>query len=162
MRRQLTLLVNKMYTKEIEAIRRKYNPVQYALINAHVTLCREDEIQDIQQILENLKNLNQKLITISFEKVERFSDGKGVLISAHEHNTGYHALRKKILENTNQEIRFPKPHITLMHPENSTCTDEIFEEIQQLKFPKTITFNIISLIEQFNTGKWKILQQFRI
>ena len=41
-RKQLTLFVKDVQAKAIEAIRRQYNPEQYALIKAHVTLCRED------------------------------------------------------------------------------------------------------------------------
>lgn len=161
-RRQLTLFVNENFSNEIEAIRRKYNPAQYALIKAHVTLCREDEIENIETIIKNLKILNQKQITINFENAERFSDGKGVWISANKTNAEYHDLRKKILKNTSATIRFPEPHITLIHPRNATCTDEIFSKIQQLKFPKTIRFDTISLIEQQDRGKWEIIEQFKM
>lgn len=80
-RRQLTLFINEADKKEIEAVRKKFNSAQYALLNTHVTLRREDEIKELQQIIENLKNIQQKPISIYFKKVERFSDGKGVLIS---------------------------------------------------------------------------------
>jgi 2'-5' RNA ligase len=60
------------------------------------------------------------------------------------------------------KARNPVPHITLMHPRNSTCTDEIFEELKKLKFALTMKFDRISLIEQVNNGKWKILENFNI
>ena len=43
-RRQLTLFVEPPENLIIEEIRRRYNPIQFELINCHVTLCREDEI----------------------------------------------------------------------------------------------------------------------
>jgi hypothetical protein len=53
-------------------------------------------------------------------------------------------------------------HITLIHPRNSTCTDAIFEQIKELKFPTVLEFGKISLIEQRNGGKWNVLQEFNI
>ncbi|NMR33228.1 hypothetical protein HIO71_03290 [Chryseobacterium aquaticum] len=46
-RRQLTLFLDDHYSTEIETIRRKYNPVQYKSIKSHVTLCREDELENM-------------------------------------------------------------------------------------------------------------------
>lgn len=159
-RRQLTLFLEEKYAKEIEMIRQEYNPVQYNLIKAHVTLCREDELESSSQIAENLESLNQKPIIIHFDKIIRFSDGKGVCISALPGNREYHSLRKVILKNTNPGIRFPEPHITLMHPRNSSCTNEIFEAISKMKFPDQIRFDKISLIEQISGGKWNTLHEF--
>ncbi|WP_379968292.1 hypothetical protein [Epilithonimonas sp. UC225_85] len=159
-RRQLTLFLDEEYASEIESIRLQFNPVQYRLIKSHVTLCREDEIGNFQQILDNIHSLKQRLITINFEKIVRFSEGKGVLISAHQNNPEYHDLRRNIL--LSDKIRFSEPHITLMHPRNSTCTDEIFDEIKKLDFLKKIRFNTISLIEQVDGGEWKTLQKFKL
>jgi len=161
LRRQLTLFLDDKNASEIEKVRLQFNPVQYRLIKPHVTLCREDEIENFQQILENINSLNQKSTTINFEKIVRFSDGKGVLISAHQNNPEYHDLRRKILL-SDKAIRFSEPHITLMHPRNSTCTDEIFDQIKILHFPKKIKFDTISLIEQIDGGEWKTLQKFKI
>lgn len=159
-RRQLTLFLEEKDALEIERIRLKFNPVQYELIKSHVTLCREDEIGNLQQILDNIHSLNRRLLTINFEKVVRFSEGKGVLISAHQNNPEYHNLRKNIL--LGDKIRFSEPHITLMHPRNSNCTDKIFDEIKKLDFPKKIAFETISLIEQVDGGEWKTLQKFKL
>ena len=50
--------------------------------------------------------------------------------------------------------------ITLMHPRNSTCNDEIFEEIKNIPFPTKLTFKRISLIEQEINKEWKIIKEF--
>lgn len=83
-RQQLTLFINKPDATAIEAIREKYNPRQYELIDSHVTLCREDEIPDLDRILENLARLDQKALTIHFNPVTRFDHGNGVLLPARE------------------------------------------------------------------------------
>ena len=48
MRRQLTLFVKKEDAETIEQIRQAFNPRQFELIKSHVTLCREDEIQNLE------------------------------------------------------------------------------------------------------------------
>jgi len=161
-RRQLTLFVNKDDAATIEAIRSKYNPKQRELINCHVTLCREDEIENIDGVLHNLAKLNEKPLIIHFGRVTRFNDGKGVLIPATNENEAFHELRKQVLKRLNDNPGRHEPHITLMHPRNSTCTDKIFEEIEQVNLPSQLIFNSISLIEQVDGGQWKILKTFKI
>lgn len=161
-RRQLTLFVETPYSKAIQQIRSKYNPVQSALINSHVTLCREDEIENLEAVINNLENLRDKSILIHFSKVERFAEGKGVLIPAAPGNHSFHQLRKTILHGINQNPGLHQPHITLLHPRNSTCTDAVFEVIQQVNFPVSIIFNTISLVEQKGDSPWKVLQEFEL
>ncbi len=161
-RKQLTLFLPEKYSVEIEKVRQKYNPIQANLIKSHVTLCREDEIENICEIIENLKSLDEKVLEIKFDRILRFSDEKGVLIFSSKKNSEYQNLRKLILKDLNSEIRLPEPHITLMHPRNSTCTNKIFEEITKIDFPKSIKFGKISFIEQKNGGKWKILEEFKL
>ena len=154
-RSQLTLFVPE--ASAIEAIRRQYNPVQHSLIEAHVTLCREDEQLDIEKVLQNLEQLDFPAITIRFGKPERFDEGKGVLLPALEENTSFQKLRKTILKGVIEQPRNHQPHITLMHPRNSICTDEFFLEISKRELSDSFQFNKISLIEQVDGGIWKII-----
>lgn len=158
-RRQLTLFVNPTDAQEIEAVRKRFNPSQQELIACHVTLCREDEIDNIEATLANLQKLNSIEISINFGRLIRFDNGKGVMLPAYGDNESFHQLRSKILTGVVETIRRPEPHITLIHPRNSSCTDEIFEEIQNLHFPSKIVFTRISLIEQIDGGKWSVLQE---
>jgi 2'-5' RNA ligase len=161
-RTQLTLFINENAAQNIEEIRQKYNPKQYALIKSHVTLCREDELDNIEQILHNLTHLNQNSITINFGNIIRFSDEKGVLMPAIGNLEFFENLRKNILKGIIENPRIQEPHITLMHPRNATCTDEIFTEIQKYDLPNVIKFPKISLIEQEIGQKWVILKEFEL
>jgi len=160
-RRQLTLFLQDNF-ETIEKIRQKFNPKQYRLIKAHVTLCREDEIENLDQILNNLSSLNGQKITICFEHPTRFDNGKGVFLKAHSDLKEFEKLRREILQNVVAEPRKQIPHITLMHPRNSTCNDEIFDEINQETFPSIITFSKISLIEKRNDDEWKVLKNISL
>ncbi|PWT70618.1 MAG: hypothetical protein C5B59_19610 [Bacteroidetes bacterium] len=46
-RRQLSLFLKKNEASEFESIRKTFNPDQFQLIACHVTVCREDEIENI-------------------------------------------------------------------------------------------------------------------
>lgn len=159
-RRQLTLFVAPDDAEAIEHIRKTYNPQQHERINSHVTLCREDEIEAIEQVLFNLSNLKRIALTLEFEQAIRFDAGKGVLLPAKNGTTEFQELRKQALRGLHKTPRKQEPHITLMHPRNATCTDAIFEEISSVKLPHVLTFNRISLIEQRDGGAWNVLKEF--
>jgi 2'-5' RNA ligase len=159
---QLTLFINENELGQIEKIRKKFNPEQYELINAHVTLCREDELAQIEAVILNLTTLELPYVTIDFGKINRFSDRKGVLIPAIGENEQFKILRKAILNGIINEPRNHEPHITLMHPRNSTCSDSIFNKMEKMEFPVKIEFRKISLIEQEVGKKWVILREFEL
>ena len=160
-RYQLTLFI-KQSNEIIESIRAEFNPIQHSLIPAHVTLCREDEIEEIDKIIERIKSINyKKPFRIRFKSVKRFADGKGALIPATDRNIEFKELRMSVLGQAKlRKEQFP--HITLMHPRNSTCTDEIFEKIKKQELPTELLFDKINLIEQRNGGKWKVIKEFNI
>jgi 2'-5' RNA ligase len=158
---QLTLFADPNQAESIESIRKKFNPIQFELIQCHVTLCREDELQNLENVLKNfIKTIHQPVV-INFGQVIRFAEGKGVLLPAVGENMGFHELRKSILP-PSILINKADPHITLMHPRNSTCTDNIFEQIKMIKLPGKLQFKKGSLIEQVIGKKWNILKEFEL
>jgi hypothetical protein len=161
-RKQLTLFINREDSAAIEKIREKYNPGQYHLIKSHVTLCRENELTSIKKVIENLSASDHHSIAIHFGAARRFAEGKGVLIPATSDNDEFQELRKIILSGIIDSPGKHEPHITLMHPRNSTCTDRVFEKIQSIHFPRILTFNKISLIEQEDEKPWTIIKEYML
>ncbi|MBS1592599.1 MAG: 2'-5' RNA ligase family protein [Bacteroidetes bacterium] len=161
-RRQLTLFVEPTDAITIEQTRQKFNSRQFEIIKAHVTLCREDEIENLDQVISNLFLLTQtqQNIFIKFGKVARFDNGKGLFLPATNDNKDFENLRSQVLLGLYDNPRNQEPHITLMHPRNSTCTDDIFRQIEKLNLPTKLEFKRISLIEQENGGQWKTLKDF--
>jgi len=159
---QLTLFVDGNKSEVIEKIRRQFNPEQYELIKSHVTLCREDELEPIEKVMQNLEELNYPYVTIDLGPVVRFSEGKGVLMAPAGNNGQFHQLRELILKGVMKNPRRQDPHITLMHPRNSTCSDRIFQQIEKINLPGKIEFRKISLIEQEERKKWKILKEYKL
>ena len=161
-RRQLTLFLGPKDTEIIEKIRKTYNPAQYELIKAHVTLCREDEIENLEKVKSNLIALDYQEFEIEFGKIGRFENSKGIFLPAKVKHEAFDNLRKLILNGIIAEPRTQEPHITLLHPRNSTCTDEIFDEVVKMDLPSKFTFNKISLIEQEADGTWRILEEYNL
>jgi len=123
---QLSLFIDETESVEIEKIRSIFNPEQYALIKSHVTLCREDELGEIEKVLRNLERLNADCITIDFGNAVRFSNGKGVLIPAIGSNESFQALRSKVLQEAIKIPRINEPPITLIPPRKPHCHSSIF------------------------------------
>jgi hypothetical protein len=163
LRRQLTMFVPYPNAGIIEQVRRQYNPVQSALIVAHVTLCREDELLDINQVRNNLGHISHTPVTIHFGSPERFGkNGEGSLLPALEPYTSFQQLRATALESVIGYPRLHQPHITLMHPRNSVCTDELFARILGFDFPQKISFDSLSLIEQKGQQPWHVLETYKL
>lgn len=161
-RRQLTLFVDSKDAEAIEQVRQKFNPRQFELIKSHVTLCREDEIENLEHVILNLLSLTETELVVEFGAAKKFDNGKGILLPAKTDKIEFQELRRKILRGINDNPRVHEPHITLMHPRNSICTDNIFGQIEKTELPTKINFRRISLIEQKDTGPWNILQEFEL
>ncbi len=159
-RRQLTLFVPQKEAELIEAIRLRFNPLQYDLIKCHVTLCREHELTDLTQIIENIRLSPLRSIRLGFGKPVRFANGKGVLLPAVSGLSAFRQLRELILKGVVKDPGEQEPHITLMHPRNASCMDADFAFIEKAELPQTISFSNISLIEQSDSDPWKLLQSF--
>lgn len=139
-------------------MRCRYNLAQAALIAAHVTLCREDELQDLEHIQHNLRQLRWAApLRIQIDPMKRFAEGKGVMLPANAENLDFQALRVAIL---GTDARLHEAHITLLHPRNATCTDEIFAAMQVRNLPRELQFDQIHLISQVDGGIWEVLEVF--
>lgn len=158
---QLTLFIPESISATIEEIRSRYNPVQHNLIAAHITLCREDELTSLEAVLKNLEQLDFPAFSIPFNSPIRFDNGKGLLLPALDDST-FQELRKMVLKGIISQPRIHTPHLTLMHPRNSTCTDLLYKEILTINLPDRFHFNKVSLIEQVNGGIWTIKKEWRL
>ncbi len=159
-RKQLTIFLDQTEAKAIEQIRQVFNPAQYRLIKAHITLCREDEIENLEHVLRNLRQLKMRQFELTTRPPQRFWEGKGVFIPIDDSKGLFQKLRARILQNGITSLRTHEAHITLMHPRNSTCDDAKFEAIQKVNIPEQLTIAKISLIEQEMGEVWEVLDEF--
>ncbi|MEZ4400801.1 MAG: 2'-5' RNA ligase family protein [Kofleriaceae bacterium] len=159
-RRQLTLFVEPAAAVELERARRAWNPAQAALIRAHVTLAREDELADEARVVATLAAGALPALTLGFGPPERFDAGRGVLLPARAGLAAYAALRRQVLAGAVAEVRQAAPHLTLIHPRNGTCTDASFADLTARALPTELTFAMVELIEQRAGGPWRSLARF--
>lgn len=156
-RLQLTLFVAAPDAAAIEQVRATFDPVQHDLIAAHVTLCREDELLDLERVRRNLAALASPPLEFDVGPAVRFADGAGVLLPAVGAPTAFDALRRRALAGVVDQPRHHDPHVTLLHPRNATCTDAIFAAIATHALPRRLRFEAITLIEQRDGGRWRAL-----
>lgn len=161
-RKQLTLFLEASESAAIEAIREQFNPKQFALIKSHITLCREDEIEDLDRILNNLAQMEVEEFELSVKGLKRFSEGRGVFIAIADDKKAFRQLRARVLQYGKATPREHQAHITLMHPRNSTCDDEKFKAIQQFELPEKLSIKKVCLIEQEMGQVWRTLQEYRL
>lgn len=150
-RRQASLYLADQY--QLESVRLQYNPMQARLIPAHVTLCREDEVTDWDAFRARLESLLPFEITLTFGAPIR--EDNFVFLPVREGFDDYQAFRRKILP---KDARKQTPHLTLIHPRNGTCTDQIFADISATIYsPFQYTFREVMLIEQEDGGIWNVI-----
>lgn len=156
-RRQATLYLPNPGAEAVESIRARFNPQQQALICAHVTLCREDEVDDWNAFAKRLRGIGKVEVELTFDGLVRDNDLLYLAPSAGTES--FDALRAVLLTSDGGGPRRQAPHITLIHPRNGHCSDADFATIASAFRPFTTTFRFVTLIEQHDGGCWKNLLQ---
>lgn len=170
-RRQASLYITGC--TEIEEVRHRFNPAQARLIPPHLTLCREDEVIDWNELANRIAKLSPIALVVEFGKPER--DRNFVYLPILSGEDQFDALRYQLLCNTNQLVlgdnpnlsdpvnegdfvpRKQLPHLTLIHPRNGMCSDSVFEEICNRVQPFRHVLRDIFIIEQTDGGPWRIV-----
>ena len=154
-RRQATLYLPPPYAADIEWLRSTCNPAQHALIRAHVTLCREDEVHDWDEFAKRLAAIGPVEVSLNFGTPVRAGDL--VCLPATGSTASFDRLRVSLLHRPGTSVRKQEAHITLIHPRNGTCSDAIFARIVEQSTPFVVTFRTVTLIAQADGGPWRDL-----
>ncbi|MCA0374643.1 MAG: 2'-5' RNA ligase family protein [Gemmatimonadetes bacterium] len=154
-RRQLTLFVPDGAAPLLEPVRRVADPVQWGLIAAHVTLCREDEIATLEFASLRHRLAHAAPITLTFGAPRRFA-GHGMLLPCVEGVIAFQQLRARALDAT--MVREHDAHLTLAHPRNPRAAENVDATFAALPPRCTITFDAVAVIEQRGTAPWVVLE----
>lgn len=132
------------------------DPVQHRLIPAHVTLCREDELDGIgiEEVRERIHRGRPAPITLRFGPPERFAD-HGILMPCLDGLAAFQALRCLVL--ATEEARAHAPHLTLAHPRNPKAPGNDLASADPLRAGVHMTFATVHLIEQRDAAPWDVL-----
>ena len=155
-RRQLTLFLPPAQQATVEPIRQRLDPQQHAIIRAHVTLCREDELEPWQLLGQRLANLGGFAVTMQFGEPQVLQDGC-VLLRPTRGAEQYQHLRRSIL---GPLANAHGAHITLLHPRNAAGVIYDLAEIATPLAGLTATFRTVALIERRGSGPWLVRQEY--
>jgi len=156
-RRQVPLYVPRAEQARIEGIRQQFNSAQFALIAAHVTLFRDEDVHDWSEVQTRASEIGSIHVPLRFGPPVQ--DGDLVYLPALGSTQAFDELRIRILNN--EHCRNQEPHITLVHPRNGTCTTEQFDTIRSLITAEfTVLFQSLTFIEQVAGGPWHNLHTF--
>ena len=156
---QLTLFVQGTAAAKIDEARKSLDPVQFSLIAPHVTLCREDEIEDLQSadLRERLSAWKTGPVSLSFGPPESFST-HGILLPCIRGEEEFLALRSLILGST--ALRRQLPHITLAHPRNPKSAGNSLAAASVLQAGITVNLGTVSRIQQDGGAPWRLVEHF--
>lgn len=158
-RRQLTLFVPEEAAARIERLREKADPLQFALIAAHVTLCREDELAELELSLLRERLAHAAPLTLTFGQARRFA-GHGILLPCIEGAADFQRLRTKALGAI--DVREHEAHLTIAHPRNPRAAGNQDALLNVLPAPLTLTFREVALIEQRAARPWVVQETLRL
>ena len=155
---QLSLFIPPPICEEIEAVRRLLDPVQAALIPAHVTLCREDELEslDAETLCSRLVSAKAGPITLRFGAPERFRS-HGILMPCIAGEAEFEHLRRVLL--ASGTVRHHGAHITLAHPRNPRSQHNSMSIAYRLPGVLTVRFTAVQRIQQAGTEMWQVLEE---
>ena len=158
-RTQLTLLVPEPAASVLEEVRRRVDPAQAALVPAHVTLAREDELTGLDAVRARLRAGRLSPLTLVLGCPEIFG-GHGLLLPCTGGRDAYHALRSAVLgAGARGEAT---PHLTLAHPRNVRAPGNALLETRGLPGAMRVTFRAVHLVEQAGEGPWRKLERFAL
>jgi hypothetical protein len=158
---QLTLFVPDPAASDLEAVRRLVDPVQARLIRAHVTLCREDELEGLggAELEARVSAFESGALTLRFGPPESFHE-HGVLLPCVEGQEAFQALRRWILSSST--VRPHAAHITLAHPRNPKAPGNTPMNAAPLERGLAITFPTVARIRQIGSAAWEQLSEHHL
>lgn len=149
-RRQLALFLANPAKDLIDRVRQRVDPVQFARISAHVTLCYDDEVQDWNYVADCLDAFAPEAIQFSFavEGARSFAaEGKGIYLGITEQSGFYALARARLLATSSSARKQVQPHVTLLHPRNARDGADGWPLVDTMVFPERILLHQVSLIE---------------
>ena len=134
----------------------RLDPIQAALIPAHVTLCREDEIDhlDPDTLYRQIQTWQHGPLQLAFGPPQRFN-GHGLLLPCTQGSAPFQGLRQWLLRNP--QAREHHAHLTLAHPRNPQAPGNTDTTLATCPPALQLEFATVALIQQHGAAPWVVL-----
>lgn len=151
-RRQLSLFVSGPEARALNELRGRVDPVQANLIDAHVTLCREDELASHpdRYIATRVGEWTGGTLPLKFGPPVP-SKLHGVLLPCTDGQETFDELRRHIL---GCDAPSMNAHVTLAHPRNPVAAGNTPNAFKALRGGVALSLGHIALIEQTGSARW--------
>ncbi|MBT9489619.1 MAG: 2'-5' RNA ligase family protein [Rubrivivax sp.] len=142
----------------LEVLRQRLDPAQAALIPAHVTLCREDELSalDVDALVTRIHTWPHGTLTLAFGAPQRFQ-GHGVLLPGVQGDDAFQRLRQWLL--ADPAARVHHAHLTLAHPRNPRAPGNTDAALAGVPTALRLGFAQVALVQQAGAEPWQVLWQ---
>ena len=157
-RLQLSLYVAEPEAQALDALRALLDPVQQALIPAHVTLARDGDINTRSgpDWRERIAALREPALQLRFGTAEPLHE-HGIVLRCIDGADRFEALRARVLGPSALRL---EPHITLAHPRNPRAPgNSLASARERLPAGLELRFDSLNLIEQHDGGRWRVLSR---
>ena len=156
-RRQLSMYIPPEQASIIETVRSMVDPIQHQLIPAHVTLCRDNELNNFAGIEDRLQVNPHRCVELTFGRPEVFH-GHGILMECIAGLSVFQLLREFLLGPACKNAQLP--HLTLAHPRNPKAAGNSPENTGLITTPFHAVLDRIVLIEQEEDSPWTVLREY--
>jgi 2'-5' RNA ligase len=159
-----TIFVPPEVAADVEAARRRWDPVTADRIAAHVTLVYPAEAPVLELLVERLRAAAAVHAPFSlrlgalgcWQEPER-----GVYLAVHDVDGAYARLRDAVLQPPFRPLSFP-PHVTLVHPATSGRGRELWDERAGPGWPERVFTVAEVAIAEFDGVRWIALERIAL
>jgi len=157
-RQQLSLWLRGDDAGPIESLRASLDPVQHALIPAHVTLCRDEETAILTTALVQLRLAESCIrpFELRFGAPRPF-DTHGWLLPCVEGEAAFQELRRCVLGGPPERVQHP--HLTLAHPRNPRAARNPPGIVPEFPSGHRACVDAVYWIEQAPREAWRVVRR---
>lgn len=159
-RRQLSLFVAEPERTELDALRARADPVQHALIPAHVTLVRDEDVDNWARVHARLEALAPLRLVLELGPPCAL-EGGGAMLPVVGSTAGFDELRARLLAGQPGATRKQTPHLALLHPRNRARWGLSVAEVCAQRTPTRVVFERVVWIEQVAGEPWREIARSR-
>ena len=158
-RTQLSLFVPGPARTLLDALRARADPLQHALIPAHATLVRDEDVTSWAVLRDRLAGLGPVRVELALGSP--VLQHGGAYLPGVDSAGQFDALRRRLLFDQPGRGRTQSPHLTLMHPRHQgsfgMTPQALAAELAGTELPAQLCFEQVVMIVQDPGEPWRVV-----